>query len=119
MSSSHLARVETGGYIYALKFSNGFTKVGWTCDPMQRLSSHIRRMRRCGGRLSDWFFSSPHEFVRVSETFVIDAAEDLMTPASFRSGREWFYNIDYNELVERCRQLVPHTTPRDIPDDVA
>ena len=112
--TGRLARVELGGYIYALKFSNGMVKVGKSCDPLQRLEDHCRAMRRAGGHLRDWWFSKPHAYYDATEVFVVEAATALMTPESGRSGFEWFYNIDYNALIFQIQELAPCSRKCDI-----
>jgi hypothetical protein len=117
--NSRLARQPSGGYIYALQFTGELVKVGKSIDPIRRMNDHFRFLRPLTTRLQDFWFSDHHEHYEFSELLVIQAAVDLMTAESSRSGREWFHHIDYGVLVDQCAGLMPCSYGYDLADCAA
>lgn len=101
-------KVHFGGSVYAFLFSDGTTKVGKSQHLRRRFNDHLSHFRwNKGARLSDFWFSGHHDYYSVTEKQAIKAAESLMTPASSRTGKEYFHHIDFEELLALLQELDP------------
>lgn len=90
------------GFLYILKFSTTVIKVGQTMDLPRRTSEHRRSAEAFGVVIVDCWFSGAHENYVVNEVDLIVACDEL---ASWRSKREYFWGLEFEQAVQLARSL--------------
>lgn len=91
------------GYIYVLKLSNGFTKVGSTADPASRMKSLQRGLRSTDVTLDHLWLSVSHINYKDNEKRALAYLEDKE-----RDGE--FFKIEFEEALATVLELEVKTT---------
>lgn len=96
----------TSGYVYVLAFSNGTVKVGKTSTPGTRITVHVYNSSRFGIELTGWWLTPAHRGFEFTERAVIALAQALApTGRSTDKTHEYFVGVDFNQLIEVCKEL--------------
>lgn len=80
------------GYIYVLRLSNGYTKIGSTAEPASRMKSLQRGLRSTSVTLDQLWLSVSHINYKENEKKVLE----------FLAGKERdgeFFNVDFEEAL--------------------
>ncbi|HWB36857.1 MAG TPA: hypothetical protein VHA75_12605 [Rugosimonospora sp.] len=95
-------KVQWGGYLYAIEFTDGMVKVGTTSEPIKRIGSHARMGSRFGVGVGRVWISPPHADNFKTEAELVFVASRL---ASGVRHREYFTGCQFDLLVGQARQI--------------
>ncbi len=90
------------GYIYAIQFSTGVTKVGRTSDPWTRYDQHRSAAETFGVSITRHWVSPLHNRFERTERRLVETALELST-GQIRT--EYFLGIDFDELLAEVAQM--------------
>ncbi len=84
------------GYVYVVQFCTGRIKIGQTTVPFARLRDHATAAETFGRTLTRAWLSKPHVNYAESEEILLDRARRIGGPSA--TGREYFDNVDFDEI---------------------
>lgn len=96
-----------GGFLYAIKFSNGTVKVGSTVQPRVRFNAHRSDANAFDVQVGCWWLSAEMPNYLAGEDQLIEMAEAM---GGRRARREYFHGIDYDDLVCQAKKAFPLIT---------
>lgn len=85
-----------GSYVYALRFSTGLVKVGFTGSPSQRIRNHMTYLLPFGISIDERWISEPHGQAKENEALLLDFCRSR---AAQVKSREYFTGVDFAALL--------------------